>query len=80
MGMKQGPSLALKAKVVCLDEHDEVEACPNNFLPDDLEQAYNGHVALATRTFWRDPAKAKAQLDQTNNPSGKKEFANRTKT
>ena len=28
MGMKAGPSLALKAKVVCLDENDEVEVCP----------------------------------------------------
>ena len=80
MGMKQGPSLALKAKVVCLDEHDEVEACPNNLPPDDLEQALHGHIALATRNFWRDPAKAKAQVDHANNPSGKKEFANRIKT
>jgi len=62
MGMKQGPSLALKAKVVCLDEHDEVEACPNNLPPDDLEQALHGHIALATRTFWRDPAKQRLKL------------------
>ena len=80
MGMKQGPSLALKAKIVCLDEHDEVEACPNNLPPDELEPALHGHIALATRTSWNDPAKAKAQLDRTNNPSGKKEFANRIKT
>ena len=74
MGMKQGPSLALKVMVVCLDEIDEVEACPNNILPDDLEQAYHDHVALATRAFWRDPAKAKANVDLKNNPSGKEEL------
>ena len=39
LGMKQGPSLALKAKVVCLNERDEVEACPDNILPDDLEKS-----------------------------------------
>ena len=53
MGMKQGPSLALKAKVVCLDEHDEVEACQINLPPDELEPALHGHIALATRSFWR---------------------------
>ena len=80
MGMKQGPSLALKAKVVSLDDSVEIEACPSNLPPDDLEQTLHGHIALATRTFWRDPAKAKAQVDLKNNPSGKKEFATRTKT
>ena len=28
MGMRHGPSLSLKANVVCLDENDEVEVCP----------------------------------------------------
>ena len=78
--MKQGSSLALKSKVVCLDDSVEIEACPSNILPDGLEQAYHDHVALGTRTFWRDPAKAKAQVDLRNNPSRKKEFAIRTKT
>ena len=80
MGMKQGPSLALKAKVVCLDEKDEVEACPHNMLPEVLEKAYHDHVALATTAFWCDPAKARAYNDMKNNPSGKKEFASKKKT
>ena len=80
MGMKVGPSLALKAKVVCLDEHDDVEVCPHNMAPDVLEKAYNDHVALSTTTLWRDPAKAKAYNDLKMNPSGKKEFASKTKT
>ena len=80
MGMKAGPSLALKAKVVCLDENDEVEVCPHNMAPDVLEKAYNDHVALSSTSFWRDPAKAKAYNDLKMNPSGKKEFASKTKT
>jgi hypothetical protein len=80
MGMRQGPSLALKAKVTCLDANDEVEACPSNIAPHDLEQALNGHIALATRVFWNDPASAKARVDRDNNSSGKKELASRTKT
>ena len=64
MGMKQGSSLALKAKVVNQEEDVEVGECPRNVLPDDLQQAYNEHLALASRAFWRDPAKAKAQVDQ----------------
>ena len=79
MGMKAGPSLALKAKVVCLDENDEVEVYPHNMVPEILEKAYHDYVALAT-IFWRDPAKAKAYNDLKNNPSGKKEFASKTKT
>ena len=67
MGMKPGPSLALKAKVVCLDENDEVEVCPHNMTPDVLEDAYNDHVALSTTTFWKDPAKAKAYNDMKLN-------------
>ena len=80
MGMKPGPSLALKAKVVCLDENDEVEVCPHNMTPDVLEDAYNDHVALSTTAFWKDPAKAKAYNDMKLNPSGKKEYAARSKT
>ena len=80
MGMKQGPSLALKAKVVCLDENDEVEACPSNIAPNELEQALNGHIALATIVFWEDPARAKARVDKENNSSGKKELASKWKT
>ena len=80
MGVKQGPSLALKAKVVSLDDSVEIELSPSNMHPDELERALNDHVALATRTFWRDPAKAKAINEQKNNPSGSKEFAMKTKT
>jgi hypothetical protein len=80
MGMKQGPSLALKAKVVSLDDSVEIEECPSNMIPDDLQQAYHEHLALASRAFWHDPAKVKAQVDLKNNPSGKKEFASKTKT
>jgi hypothetical protein len=78
--MKQGPSLALKAKVVSLDDSVEIEECPSNMIPDDLQQAYHEHLALASRAFWHDPAKVKAQVDLKNNPSGKKEFASKTKT
>ena len=77
MGMRQGPSVALKAKVVCLDENDEVEVCPHNMTPDVLEKAYNDHVALSTTTFWHDPAKAKAYNDMKNNLCGKKEYASK---
>ena len=80
MGMRQGPSLALKAKVTCMDENDEIEVCPSNIAPHDLEQALNSHIALATRVFWNDPASAKARVDRENNSSGKKELASRTKT
>ena len=68
MGMKQGPSLALKAKVVCLDEDDEVEVCPHNMAPDTLEKAYNDHHALSSTSFWRDQTKAKAYNDLKMNP------------
>ena len=79
MGMRQGPSPALKAKVVCLDENDEVEVYPHNMTSDVLEKAYNDHVALSPTTFWQDPAKAKAYNDMKNNPSGK-EFASKSQT
>ena len=79
MGMRPGSSLALKAKVVCLDENDKVEVCPHNMAPDVLEKAYNDHVALSTTTFWRDPTKAKAYNDLKMNPSGKKKFASKTR-
>ena len=47
--------------------------------PDVLEKALNDHVALSTTTFWCDPAKAKAYNDLKMNPSGKKEFASKTR-
>ena len=78
--MKQGLSLALKAKVVCLAEKDEVDAYPHNMLPKVLEKTYHDHVALATTTFWHEPATTKAYNDMKNNPGGKKEFSTKTET
>ena len=76
-GMKQGPSFDLKAKLVHLDDSVEVEACPRNILPVDLEKALHDHLSLASRAFWRDPAKAKAQINQGTIQLGRKSLLSR---
>ena len=72
IGMQQGASLALKAKVV---EHNEDEVCEDvsSMDPEELKIAHRDYVALAARTFWKNPSKAKAQVEQKFKYSGFKE-------
>ena len=79
MGMKQGPSLALKAKVV---EHNEDQDCEDvsSMDPEELKIGHRDYVALAARTFWKNPSKAKAQVDEKFKSSGYKEDNPKMKT
>ena len=68
--MHKGTSLALKANVV---EHEEEIVCEEDVTkwdPKDVQDTHKDYTALASRTFWKSPAKAKAQLNQS---SGNKE-------
>jgi hypothetical protein len=60
IGMHKGASVALKSKVV--DQGDDVES-EEEVTP--LEpQEYKDYMVLAARTFWKNPAKDKAFVDQ----------------
>ena len=63
IGMHQGSSLALKARVV--EQDDEQEETPSVILsPDEIKTTHRDYVALAARSFWKNPAKAKVHVDQ----------------
>src|SRR5664279_4086102 len=77
MGMHKGVSLALKAKVV---EHEEEKVCEEDVTtwdPKDVQDTHRYYMALASRTFWKNPAKAKEQIYQS---SGKKEGGPRVRS
>ena len=77
--MQQGASLALKAKVV---DHDEDLECEDvsSMDPEELKIVHRDYVALAARTFWKNPSKAKAQVEQKFKSSGYKEGNPKMKT
>ena len=79
IGMQQGASLALKAKVI---EHDEDLECEDvsSMDPEELKVVHRDYVALAARTFWKNPSKAKAQVEQKFKSSGYKEGNPKMKT
>ena len=70
--MQQGASLALKAKVV---EHNEDQDCEDvsSMDPEELKIAHRDYVALAARTFWKNPSKARAQVEEKFKSSGFKD-------
>ena len=55
IGMHQGSSLALKARVV--EQDDEQEETQTFILsPDEIKSTHRDYVALAARSFWKNPA------------------------
>ena len=70
----------MKAHVVEHEEEEGSEEVKAVWCPEGVKYDYNDHMALAARTFWRDPVKAKAQFDQSNNSSGKKDNGPRMRT
>ena len=67
--MHQGYSLALKAKVVEQDDkQDHTETVI--LTPEGIKATHRDYVALAARSFWKNPAKAKVHVDQKHKASG----------
>ena len=64
IGMSQGASKALKAKVVTkeVDEEEELthDEEPTALRPDEYEGVLHDFLALKHHVFWKNPAKAKA--------------------
>ena len=60
--MHQGSSLTLKAKVV---EHDDEPDHAETVIltPEEIRTTHRDYVALAARSFWKNPAKAKDHVD-----------------
>ena len=77
MGMHQGASRALKAKVVTKEVDQEEEFEPDegatSMKPEEYEVVLRDYVALATRAFWKNPAKAKVYVHENTKSSKAKE-------
>jgi hypothetical protein len=72
IGMHKGGNLALKAKVVTREEECEIEAPFIELSPEEVKRTHGEHMAFYAQNFWRDPQKAKANLDQRQNASGRR--------
>ena len=66
IGMSQGSSKALKAKVVTreVDEEEDLshDEEPTPLKPDEYEGVLTDFMALKHNVFWKNPAKAKAYV------------------
>ena len=79
LGMAQSSSLALKAKVVELDEDQDHEE-GSYLAPEELKGAHRDYVALMAKDFWKNPSKAKAYVDKKHKARGYKEGNPKMKT
>jgi len=66
IGMSKGVSLALKAKEVDREEEEEEGWVDKSSTMTDNEKrdTHHEYVALATRTYWKSPYKAKLELEK----------------
>ena len=71
IGMHQGSSLALKAKVVEQDEDQDHEE-GSQLNPEEIMSAYQDYVALAARTFWKNPSQFKSGWNKKGDSSASK--------
>ncbi|KAM0916349.1 hypothetical protein ACQ4PT_010232 [Festuca glaucescens] len=69
IGMRRGGNLALKAHVVEEDEEDLRETKYEG-QSEELKRDLHGHIALLTKSFWRDPSKYKLKGNQRGNAKG----------
>src|SRR5664279_1510226 len=84
IGMHKGASLALKAKVVAKvvdqEDDDESEEEVASLQPKEYKALHKDYMALAAKTFWKNPAKAKAFVEEKTKSSGFKEGAPRVRS
>src|SRR4051812_25453197 len=66
-------NLALKAKVMeDVDEYDSDEGISMSH-PDDVKIAHGEYMAFYAKKFWKNPAKAKMEMQRRSNPNGRRE-------
>ena len=68
--------MALKTSVI---DHDEY-AIEGLDCPEDIKRIHGQYLALYARKFWKDPAKAKAELDRKSGAYGRKENGPKLRT
>ena len=73
IGMHKVTTLALKAKVVEHEEVETIEVDVTKWDAKDVEDTHKDYMALALRTFWKSPAKAKESVNQESQQSGRKD-------
>ena len=54
------------------DEERTIVEPSSEWYPEEVKYAYNTHMAFYAKDFWRDPLKAKANLDQRHNANGRR--------
>src|SRR4051812_48338400 len=76
MGMQKGVNMALKTSVI---DHDEY-AIEGMDCPEDIKRIHGQYLALYARNFWKDPAKAKAELERKSGAYGRKDNGPKLRT
>jgi len=80
LGMSNIVNVALKAKVVPHGDEDDSDECLSMDHPGDVKIAHGQYMAFYAKNFWKNPAKAKMEVQRKSNPNGKRENATRLRT
>src|SRR3954471_17724332 len=80
LGMSNVVNVALKAKVVDHGDEDDSDEGLSMDHPDEVKIAHSQYMAFYAKNFWKNPAKAKMEMQQRSNPNGKRENTTRLRT
>ena len=76
IGMQKGVNMTLKTSVADHDE-DDIEDMD---CPEDVKKIQGQYMVFYARNFWKDPAKAKSELERKSGANGRRENGPKIRT
>src|SRR4051812_9993913 len=73
-------NVALKAKVVDHGDEDDSDEGLSMSHHDDVKIAHGQYMAFYAKNFWKNPAKAKMEMQRRSNPNGRRENVTKLRT
>jgi hypothetical protein len=80
LGMSNVVNVALKAKVVDHGDEDDSDEGLSMDHPDEVKIAHSQYMSFYEKYFWKNPTKAKMEMQRRSNPNGKRENTTRLRT
>src|SRR4051812_29604887 len=80
LGMSNVVNVVLKAKVVDHEDEDDSDEGISMDHTDEVKTAHSQYMAFYAKNIWKNPAKAKMEMQRKSNPNGKRENTTRLRT
>src|SRR3954468_10086688 len=80
LGMSYVGNVALKAKVLDHGDEDDSDEGLSMDHPDEVKISHGQYMAFYAKKFWKNPAKAKMEMQRRSNPNGRRENVTKLRT